>query len=244
MADAIAAQPGRAGATEAGLLETAEGELASLASARLDGREGVQTDLTVGVVFGEDWCFVVEATTSDPASFADLREAARTVTQTTFLGLGERRRRRYLYRVPAGWTEERRPRAMHYRPPGHPDVRGLIMIDDAMPRGLSLDEEVERTYVLGGYEPRASDEPATAVRVAGGALTGMIRWYRVSSGSGVVISARSELGDDRFLYRQHMFGSAEHERLLVDAFLELLYSVEPLPRPWKRGVAASALYAD
>jgi hypothetical protein len=229
--------------TEPERLETAEGELASLACIRVDD-EGMKREHTVGVVFGDDWCFVVDASTSEPRAFAEVRGIARTITETTYLGLGERRRRRTLYTAPPGWTEERHPRATHHRPPGHPAVRGLIIVDDAMPRGLSLDEEADRTYVLGGYEPRDSDEPATVVKVAGGALNGLVRWYRVRSRTGVVIGARAELGDDRFLYRQHLFGRQELEAMLVQAFLELVYTVQPLPRPWTRRTVASSPYAD
>jgi hypothetical protein len=61
----------------------------------------------------------------------------------------------------------------------------------------------------------------------------------VRSSSGIVISARAELGVDRFLYRQHLFGRAEIEPVLVNAFLDLVFSVQQLPRPWtrRRGLA-------
>jgi hypothetical protein len=230
-------------AAERKQLETAEGELATLASVTVEA-EGKKVEHTVGVVFGDDWCFVVHAATAVAGAFAELRALARKITQTTFLGLGERRRRRYLHVAPPGWAEERVARATHYRPPGHPAVRGLVIVDDTLPRGLSAEEEADRTYVLGGYEPRESDEPATAVKVAGFALPGLVRWYRVTSRSGVVIGARAELSDDRFLYRQHLFGRAEAEPVLVQAFLDLVFSVKPLPRPWARRAVGSSFYTD
>lgn len=223
-------------------VDTAEGELAALVSIRVGG-DGAQLEHTIGVVFADDWCFVVDAS-SAPGSSAELRGVARAITETTYLGLGELRRRRTIHRGPDRWSEERHPRATHYVPPGHPEVRGLIIVDDALPRGLSAEEEVERTYVLGGYEPRESDEPATVVKVAGGALNGLVRWYRVKSRSGVVIAARAELSDDRFLYRQHLFGRVVHEPMLVQAFLDLVFSIRPLPRPWARRAPAATSYAD
>jgi hypothetical protein len=226
-------------------VDTAEGELAALVSIRVNDGEH-----TIGVVFGDDWCFVVDASTGNQGSSATLRAIARAITETTYLGLGERRRRRTIHRGPAGWTEERRARATRYLPPGHPEVRGLITVDDAMPRGLSADEEVERTYVVDGFARRESDEPATEVKVVkvvkgeGGSLNGLVRWYRAKAQGGVVIGARAELGDDRFLYRQHLSGRAEHEPLLVQSFLEVVYSVKPLPRPWPRRAHAETSYAD
>lgn len=236
IADLRSSSPGQTQVTDSVVLDTIEGEHASLATLRVE-QDGTASEHTIGVVFGDDWCFVVEATTSDVLSFREMRAAARTITENTFLGLGAMRRRRYLHVAPAGWSAERRPRAMHYRLPDCDDTEGLIIVDDALPLGLSLEEEAERTYVLGGDAPRESDEPATAVKLADGLLNGLVRWYRVRTPNGTQIAARADLDDGRFLYRQHLFGPEEREPVLVEAFLEVVSSARPLPRPRSHGPA-------
>src|SRR5262245_4029285 len=85
------------------VLVTVEGEYAALADK--DGG-------SIGIVVGDDWCMVIDG------AGGTVRDAVRTLAVSARLGLGDRRRRWYLYQPPPGYAGACRAQMTEWRRPG------------------------------------------------------------------------------------------------------------------------------
>jgi hypothetical protein len=113
---------------EAERVTTFEGELGSLVRVRGE-REGRAFERTLGLVFGEDFYVRVDGV----ATAGSIHDAVREHTLSIRLDLGERRRRRYPYVPPAGWTPHPRGLIDQWLAPGFPNDPGAILVLPAMP---------------------------------------------------------------------------------------------------------------
>jgi hypothetical protein len=206
-------------------ITTDEGEYGALI--RLEGGAARRT---VGVVFGDEWLATVDARVAALDRFAMFDEAAERLTMSLGLGLGADRWRRPWYRPPAGWSCVQRVRCDLWLVPGFPRVHGAISVFHARPEQETdvlvqhhkLFEALTREYVARRSEPRPVQ---TRSGRAGKTLD-----YDVRFGGLVREAADVVLADGRFLYLARLETDLEHRDRHTAAFLELVDTIEPIPR--------------
>jgi len=224
-------------------LITTEGEDAAIA--RITGEhDGVRFERTVAVLFADDWYTRIDGVTAIPERLASMREITRDLAQNYALGLGELRRRRYLYTPPPGWSGYPRGLITEWQPPAFPNDPSSIAVFPARPIGESASGVLDRAlHELGwaGFAPSSDrvDELATT-RFA----TGLVRRLTGTAGPRTVHQDIAVLQDPRFFYVCRLESPAEtvdgHRRV----FSALLESIEPVPTPRRNVVPDPAVTAS
>ena len=97
------------------------------------GMIAIAADRVVAMVLADASYVLIEARTIDTAREAWLRDLVHTVARFYPLGLGQPRRRRYMYKPPAGWQPLARPSCAVWLAPDYPRASGRITVFDARP---------------------------------------------------------------------------------------------------------------
>lgn len=195
---------------------TAEGEYAVITT--LAGtHEGVAIERTLAFVLGDEHYTQIDGLTAVAARFAELRAHVREVAYHHALGLGELRRRRFLYTPPAGWTTRTRGLVAD-----HVSADATITVFPARALVESPIGDVERALreaEWAGFSGRATSTVAIETPHF---RAGVVRTY-AGSGRRIVVAV---LLDDRFAYTCRLASVADEP-----AFHAMLSSIVPLPRP-------------
>ncbi|MCE9574187.1 MAG: hypothetical protein K8W52_13655 [Deltaproteobacteria bacterium] len=211
-------------------IQTNEGEYAALIpiSVTVGGRLVTRT---VGVIFGDDFFAAVDGAAVDPVAGERVRGVVRRLTKHYSLGLGDNRRRPYVYDVPQGWAGLRIHRGVAWMAPHFPKDHGLIMVFDARPSAVSLDHLQDRMLLEDlsqDFTPGPPQAPVQVVTRSG--LRGQITIVTGHLPGGVTRTVHNcALDDGRNLYMLRL--ESDEANLVTNrgVFMQLVHSVQLLP---------------
>lgn len=213
---------------------TDAGELAIERVITAEGEYAAVTEIAgprcLGFVFGDDFYTQLDGTAADPDRMTVVSRAVRELTRCYSLGLGENRRRRFLYEPPRGWSSCARGLVTRWMAPGFPADSTTLTVFPARPVKESvagaLDRELHEVSWV-GFEKLAPHQTLAirnrhglagiSVRVTGRAPGGPVRRHDLVA-----------LEDDRFVYLMRLESAADSaaER---EELRPVWDSVEPLP---------------
>jgi hypothetical protein len=226
-------------------LATTEGEHAAWLALAGASPEGAARRW-IGAVFLDEFVTLLDALCEEPGLEETVERAARAALLGASFGLGARRRR-FVYRAPAGWLGVPGGLATTWYPPRFPRRRAALVVHPAEPcregatsafAGL-LDDERRRGFTLAG----AIRDDAVVARdgLAGRCFRLRGRWR---PGDPLLERHTAVLTDGRHRYVMTLDAHADLELgNELAALAELARSVEPLPRAQEPVAAATALAA-
>jgi hypothetical protein len=239
--DRALAESGRAirTASKIGALErlvTIEGEHAGLVTVETELAGGARLERTIALIAGDDHGAVIDAATSRPDAFARYREVVRGLASSYYLGLGELRRRRYGYTAPPGWTGVARPYVTSWYTPAFPRDAAFISVFEARARAAGRAEIDDRSLSI--ENRKITSVSQSRLRLPNG-LTGSLLRGGGSGDAGPIVVLRAHLEDERFIYLTELHAGEAILDSVILRYQELVYSIEPVPRP--QAPPASAL---
>jgi len=206
---------------------TYEGEYAAVVTVESALAGGERLERTIALVAGDDLCAVIDGATARAGAFAIYRDVIRQLAESYYLGLGELRRRRYVYRPPDGWQGLGRPYAAQWYAPGFPANAAFISVYDARPLGWSPAELDDRALTIENKNVvmRAAEPLGFETKVPG----------RVWRGGGTqdgrrIHVVRARLEDTRFMYLAQLNTTEDAYEESALAFEMLLASIDPIPK--------------
>jgi hypothetical protein len=211
-------------------MHTIEGEYALLF--HVTARQGSQSfQRTAGMILGDDSFDTVDGVSTVPDQFADVRGAVETLVYSYSLGLGERRRRRYFYKLPPGWSGIARPRSTVWLPPDFPANKAMITVFDARPATLTPPLVQDRALwedLSGDFkqEERPPQFPVMNRHQLGGRVVILSGQY---PGAKRELIHNAALFDDRHIYFSRLESTEEQLTANRAAFATIVESIEPLP---------------
>ena len=214
------------------VMTTYEGEYGAMCTISAKHGES-RHERTVGMVWGDHFYTQIDGATDHTESFAVFRQGVRDLVYYHSLGLGERRRRRYIYTPPDGWRGYPRGLVAEWFAPGFPKVPGFISVFPARPAVNSPTDELHRLLhemSWFGFHREITNEP-THVTTRDG-MSGHV-WQLIGcfgNGPRLLIEVCT-LADDRFRYVLRLESRMGQEQGHHDLFEEVIKSVQQLPRP-------------
>jgi hypothetical protein len=208
---------------------TVEGEHAGLI-AFTDGAGGRRA---VAMIIGDDSYTLIEGATREPARASWFLELVRTIARFYPLGLGERRRRRYLYQPPPGWQALAHATFVRWLHPEFPRASGRITVHDAESSEPTVPGAVQRFLFVDESSFVEKDAPIkpAAFRTAFG-LDGLITR---TTGRAADRTARTLIKavfkDKLYAYVVQLDCRTEQWQEQVPAYVALVRSIEPVPEP-------------
>ena len=210
---------------------TYEGEFAAVCTI-VGARGDLPYERTIGLVWGDYFFTQIDGGTDDAAAFPRFRKAVRDLAYYHALGLGELRRRRFVYTPPPGWRGYPRGLVTEWYAPEFPARHGFISVFPARAGRESPSSELdqllhemswfgfEQESIEGPIELASDDLTGSAWRPVGRFATGPRLFFEIAV-----------LRDQRFTYVARLESQEadldEHRRLFAD----VVRSVEPLPAP-------------
>jgi hypothetical protein len=212
---------------------TGEGEycgLVTLSGTAAGSRKPLEK--TIGVVYGDDFYSLIESATHDAAVAPALRSAVRDLTYFSSLGLGDKRRRWFLYDPPKGWKPYGRGAITEWLPPDFPANTTMIA---AYPVRLARDtpnsalDRLLHEFSWYGFQRQASEQPQRifSAHRLNGFLSRTVGQY---PGQPKTYLDVAFFQDERFIYVlrcQSLLESGPH----LDALKAMIASVHPIPFP-------------
>ncbi len=190
----------------------------------------------MAVLFGDDFYARIDGVTAVPARLEPMRQIMRDLAQTYSLGLGELRRRRYLYAPPSGWTGYPRGLITEWQPPAFPNDPSSIAVFPARPIRETAAGALDRALHELGWAGFAATSDSTDALATTRFATGLVRKLTGTSGGQDVHQHIAVLQDARFFYVCRLEGTAAALAAHRGGFVELLESIEPVALP-RRDVA-------
>lgn len=221
------------------LFHSDEGEHAGIITLEI-GRE-TAAQWSLALVAGDTTATCIIGKTDQTDRFATLRALVKQLAAGSYLGLGEIRRRRYVYAPPPGWFRTARPYVTHWYAPDYPRESAFMSVHDARPNAMSLIELDDRAMSIENSEIKARG--TSPLRAAGGLRGSLWRGEAVDRGKPMSIQ-RAFLGDDRFLYLVELFTDAACFERATAVFHRLLSSIEPIPRPSHTQSTSESFWVD
>lgn len=210
---------------------TYEGEYAALCT--VVGQRGTRRfERSIGMVWGDFHYSRIDGGTDEPTRFGRFRQAVRDLTYFHALGLGELRRRRFVYTPPTGWQGYARGLVAHWYAPGFPNDDRMIRVFPAYAGSDNAARELDRQLhemSWFGFRQETADEPIALSSQDG--LSGHL-WRLVGrfGGRSPRFLQLAILQDNRFYYTLR-WESQRDEEAQRQLFAEMARSVESLPRP-------------
>lgn len=211
-------------------VSTNDGEYAFIL--QLTASEGERAfQRTLAMILGDDFFDTIDGVSTIRREFDDGLHLIEGLLYCYALGLGERRRRRYFYRLPEGWSGIERPHATMWIPPDFPRNKAGITVFDARPTAITPSSVQDRAL----WE----DLPASFQQDERKPTFDMTNMHDLT-GRVVILSGRYPDGpretihnvamfDERWVYFVRLECTDEHlekNRLALGTIVE---SIEPLP---------------
>lgn len=212
------------------LLHTHEGEFAALFP--ISATSGAATvHRTIGLIFGDDHFAAIDGASVKADQTERVRGAVRRLTTHYSLGLGDTRRRPYLYDVPAGWQGVRLHRSVVWFAPGHPRAFGQITVFDARPGTVTHDHLQDRMLLEDLSQDFTPGPPQAPIQVVTkGGLRGQITIVNGEvAGGGLRIVHTCALNDGKTLYMLRLETDEAHLAAHRGVFMDVVHSVKPMP---------------
>lgn len=246
---AIAEAPEYKDTIEIGPLQrliTVEGEHAGIVTIAARARNGQPVERTLGIVAGDDFYALIDAPVGNAEHFATFREMVKLIAENYFLGLGEKRRRRFFYDPPVGWHGIGRAHATRFYHPEYPRHPAIITVFDARPAAVTIAEATDRILFLdftGGLERDPPEPPAPVI--TGKGLQGQaIKISGLHPGGRRVVYVQVTLTDSRYAYITHLETIPDALEVNSEPFVNVLNSIETVPLPPKGAVSELIQWSD
>ena len=183
----------------------------------------------VAIVVGDDSYVRIEGRSTDRARDEWLRDLVHTLARFYPFGLGQLRRRRYMYRPPEGWQPIVRAGCVVWLAPDYPRVSGRITVFEARPLKWYAPGAVDR-YLFVDENPFVVPDttlPPIPVQVAvAGIATRAIG--RMQDGTSFTVM-KALLQDERYLYATQLDARTSEWESFVPAFDDVLVTIERVP---------------
>lgn len=221
-------------------ITTCEGEYAALQSSTGTTR-GEPFLRALGVVFGDEHYVLLDGGTTVSGKFDFFIKGVRDLTYFYSLGLGHRRRRRFLYTPPAGFVGYPRGLCTLWHRSDYPHTRESITVWPAWPSDEPAAQAVKQILhemTWAGYSLVRQSEPAPVFSDHG--LAGShVRLEGSEPGQAPTRCDVVVLQDDRFVYvLRHMHptsaatdATASARSGLHEVFAGVVRSAQPIPLP-------------
>jgi hypothetical protein len=207
-------------------LATVEGEHAGLVAVHDPDEARV-----VAMIVADDSYVLVEARTADRERADWLRDLVRTVVRFYPLGLGSPRRRRYVYRPPAGFQALQRAGNVCWLSPEFPRISCRITAFDARPLKWFAPGAVDRLLFVDENPFAAKDSPIAPSRVAtrGGLAGRAIRATGRGRDGTSIAQVQTVLQDEHYYYAVQLDIRAAEWEAFVPIYEDVLCTIEPVP---------------
>jgi len=214
-------------------LTTVEGEYAAIGSyTGKTRRDGSPFLGVVALVFGDDWYRRIDAHVVDSREFDRFRTAVRELTFRSTLGLGEIRRRRFVYTPPQSWSGLSRGLLTQWFPLGYPVVDAIITVPAVWPGKDIAPPFLDRLTIdgnLGAFFRERQTGPDFVTSDHG--LSGrMACTYGQFAGQPKRVIQQAHLRDERFTYYVRLDCSEDLHKDLERTFLAVVQSCKALPQ--------------
>ncbi len=185
----------------------------------------------VAMIVGDDSYVLVDARTSDRARAPWYRELVHTIARFYPLGLGKPRKRRYMYRPPAGWQAIARPGCALWLEPDYPQTSGKITVFDARPLAWFAPGAVDRFLFID--ENPFLEQDAGRSQIALTARPGLTGPSTRATGRGrdgtPITLIKTLLQDGRYFYAVELEARSAEWEALMPTYGSVLSSIEPVP---------------
>ena len=213
---------------------TYEGEYAGIVTL-LGSGEATSYQRTIGMVWGEDFYTQIDGGTDHLQNFGRFRTAVRDLVHLHSLGLGELRRRRFVYTPPPGWRAYARGLVTDWYSPGFPKVHGFISVFPARAGKDTPASQLDRVLhemSWFGFNRETSKEPIEITAKEG--LQGHCWRFVGRFGKGDrLFYDLVVLHGPRFHYALRLESKKHHLEEHRASFGQMVRSVERLPAPTK-----------
>jgi hypothetical protein len=216
-------------------LTTLEGEAAALA---------VGERSAIAIAVGDDCATVIRGSGGD-----EVARSVRELAIHTYLGLGELRRRRYVYAPPAGWLGLAQHHAARWLHPRFPPVPHTLTVFDARPAIGTASELVDALLVTSTTHGRRVEapHPLAATRTPGGLGGAYARIDLRDRGAPASIPRersiiRCHLRDERFAYVVELAGPSASIAADLPVLEAVVASIEAVHPRTAHDVADRVLY--
>lgn len=210
---------------------TIEGEHAALitlaAQAQVDGHD---LERTIGFVVGDDFYYRVDGLVHRREQFEMFRLAVRHLVFHAPLGLGELRRRRFLYAPPTGWQGRLRGATTEWFPHDFPADCAILSVPLVRHVREAPNAIFDRLLIENGirFEREHVSEPTSIISDHG--LSGSLVTLRGRyPGKPLTFYDVALLFDGRFLYLVRLESRPENRERHLPLFLRTVKSAQPVP---------------
>ena len=210
---------------------TAEGEYAAVVDVH-GTMNGAPVQRTMGYVFADDWYSEVAVLALQPDQFARFAKIGRDVVRQVRLMLGVRRRR-YVYRPPAGWHGyERLPQFVSWFSPRYPADPTSITVYPAIPVAPGQEVHFGMLPIGPPVSAEVIDELAPPSEARTAKLFGAAWDLDIHDEHRRRLARRVVLvRDQRYLYTAYLDAAMGELAARAPLLDELLASIEPIPTP-------------
>lgn len=215
---------------------TCEGEFAAITTVR-GVRDGRPLERTIALVWGDHFFTQIDGATDDADGFARFRQGVRDLAYFHALGLGERRRRRFVYAAPPAWRGYPRGLITEWYAPGFPAEHGFISVFPARPSIDTPASELDRVLHEMSWFGFTRDTVEGPFPVTtGDGLAGALWRPAGRFGAGTPLHFEVAVVEDaRFRYALRLESHAANLDRNREVFAALVASVRGLPRPAASG---------
>jgi hypothetical protein len=209
-------------------------------------QDGGPAERTIGIIAGDDSYALVDGAVIKPERFAEVRQMVQLITEGFFLGLGEHRRRRYLFQPPSGWRGLGRVHTTRYYHPQYPREPAIITVHDTRPAAVTVSEVTDRLLFqdfTGGID-RDPPVPPTPIVARSGLAGQIVRISGRHPGGRHLAFVQATLVDSRFSYTIVLETTVEALPKHMPTLTEMVMSITPVPLRKTQSASALIAWAD
>jgi hypothetical protein len=186
---------------------------------------------TTAMVLGDDWFAQIDGVAHAAVIAPKIAEVVRVLATTCYLGLGELRRRPYLYTPPPGWRGVGHACETVYYGPRHPTSRAVIRMFHARPVKMTPSESQDRALHCETMLIQEKDAPVPAKNFTNwyGLYGEMIKESGLDATGRRILVYKTMLVDKRFMYLSRLDTDAEESPSALPDYLKVLERVVPVP---------------
>ncbi|MFN0249346.1 MAG: hypothetical protein ACKV2T_20845 [Kofleriaceae bacterium] len=186
---------------------------------------------TTAMAIGDDWFVQMDGVANVAAIAPKIAEIVRVLATTCYTGLGELRRRPYLYQPPAGWHGVGHACETIYYGPRHPRSRAVMRLFHARPVKMTPSESQDRALHCETMLIQEKDAPVPAKNFTNwyGLYGEMIKESGLDAAGRRVLVYKTMLVDKRFMYLSRLDTDADESAAVLPDYLKVLERVVPVP---------------
>jgi len=208
--------------------------------------DGGRYEHYVAMVLGDESYVSIEGICVAKSLAPTVRQAIQLLAKSYYTGLGELRRRRYLYTAPTDWRPIASAHVTRYYSPQHPGVPGVIHVFDARPSNKTVSDAQDRLLFVSPTSAVEHDLPlpSKTFTTRHALPCELIKQTGRDAAGRKVATYHATLVDKRFIYLSRLETLLEEESRNLPVFVELLASTVPIPKPTTESPSAMVHWSD